>query len=339
MVKAVILTEGGRGIGFGHVCRCLAIYQKLEKHKIQSIMIVHGDKSILSLLKSAKHVLMNWVHNNDAALQKIKNADIVLIDSYLAKQSNYDKLTRYANVCAFIDDNNRISYPDGVIINGNIHAKTLDYVKRRSQDYLLGLKYLPQRKSFWGIKPHKISQSINSILITLGGSDPKNITGDLLQIIAAEYPHRTKNVVIGKAFSDIQALRRFKDKKTNLIIQPSMEEFVKLMKQSDVAVSAGGQTIYELLRLGVPTIAVATADNQLLSLKGCSKARVIKWAGTWRNKIQLKKNVLSCFKKIESFKVREDMRHRSLTMLDGQGCERIVNFLLRKLKQKSIKKS
>ena len=53
------------------------------------------------------------------------------------------------------------------------------------------------------------------------------------------------------------------------------------MGQVDLAVSAAGQTLYELAQMGVPTIAIQVADNQKDNIEGWLKAGFIHFAGEW----------------------------------------------------------
>jgi len=45
----------------------------------------------------------------------------------------------------------------------------------------------------------------------------------------------------------------------------------RVMAASDMAISAAGQTLYELARIGVPTIATAVVKNQLNNVQGWEK--------------------------------------------------------------------
>ncbi len=46
--------------------------------------------------------------------------DIVIIDSYHAPLEFYQKIAKTTALAIYIDDNNRIDYPDGTVVNGTI---------------------------------------------------------------------------------------------------------------------------------------------------------------------------------------------------------------------------
>ena len=54
-MKVIILTEGGKNMGIGHLARCLSLYQAFEDKNINAEIIVNGDKTLkdsLSIVSS-----------------------------------------------------------------------------------------------------------------------------------------------------------------------------------------------------------------------------------------------------------------------------------------------
>ncbi|HIE58998.1 MAG TPA: UDP-2,4-diacetamido-2,4,6-trideoxy-beta-L-altropyranose hydrolase, partial [Hydrogenothermaceae bacterium] len=261
-IKVYILTEGSSNIGFGHITRCLSLYQAFEEKGIKPKLIINGDDSIIDLIKNTDYKIINWIKNKDKILHEIQNADIVVIDSYLADKSFYEIVSNTVRIPIYIDDNKRIDYPKGIVVNGNIHAKELNYPKKDEVIYLLGTQYTPLRKEFWEVPEKEIKKNVESIMITFGGDDIRNMTPKVLKLLVNNYPNLKKNVVIGKGFKNIEEINSVADKNTNLIYYPDATKMKDIMLKSDIAISAGGQTLYELARVGVPTIAIAVADNQ-----------------------------------------------------------------------------
>ena len=267
MLNVYILTEAGKNIGFGHLMRMIAIYQAFEIKNIKPKFIINGDESVEEYLKETEYEIFNWIDNQKRLFDMIKDADIAIIDSYLADLTFYEKISKLVNLPVYYDDNNRIEYPSGVVVNGNIHAKDLDYPKRDDINYLLGLEYLPLRKEFWEVPEKKIKENVESIMITFGGDDFRNMTPKVLKLLAENYPNIKKNVIIGKGFKNIKEIEKASDENTALIYFPDAQKMKEVMLESDIAISAGGQTLYELAKVGVPTIAVIVADNQYLAAK------------------------------------------------------------------------
>lgn len=333
--KAFIITEGGQDIGFGHITRCASLYEALKRKKINPTLIIN-DSRAKELLKGKNYRIFNWLKERDKLFKIITNAEIVIIDSYLANIAFYDKVSRLVSIPVYIDDTKRLDYPKGVVVNGSVYAEEINYPKKENITYLLGARYIPLRKEFWAVPDKKIKKSIKNILITFGGNDARNITTKILDFLNREYPDLIKNVIIGRGFKNVEAIRKLKTEKTNFIFYPDVRIMKNLMVGSDVAISGGGQTLYELARVGVPTIAVAVSENQLGNVKGLQKAGFIKNIGWWKNKALLNR----LYKGIEELTPYEEMAKRceiGKKLVDGKGAERIVSAIVKVHFQKKIK--
>ncbi|HEK24805.1 MAG: UDP-2,4-diacetamido-2,4,6-trideoxy-beta-L-altropyranose hydrolase, partial [Hydrogenobaculum sp.] len=244
-MKVFIITEGSSYIGFGHITRMLSIYQAFEEINIKPKLIINGDESILDLVENTDFEIYDWLHEKENLLSQIKDADIVIVDSYMADKDFYEKISNMVKIPVYYDDNKRLDYPKGIVVNGNIYAKDLDYPNKEGTFYLLGTQYTPLRKEFWEVSEKSIKKSVESIMITFGGDDIRNMTPKVLKLLKAKFPNLKKNVVIGKGFKNINEIEYTKDANTDLIYFPKAEKMKELMLESDIAISAGGQTLYE----------------------------------------------------------------------------------------------
>jgi len=329
-MNVFIITEGGKDIGFGHITRCLSLYQAFEERGFKPKFIINGDNDIEYLLKDINYQIFNWLDEKSKLFEMVKDADIAVIDSYLADISLYNKIANLVKISVYIDDNKRLDYPKGIVVNGNIHAETLNYPKKDGKIYLLGTKYTHLRKEFWEVPEKKIKDNIESIMVTFGGSDTKNLTPKILKFLNEKYSELKKNVIIGRAFQNIGEIKKYTDKDTNLIYYPDAEKMKKIMLESDIAISAGGQTLYELARTGVPTIGVCIAGNQFKSTKKWENSDFLEYAVWYKDDdILLKTNKL--LKKMEVVELRKFKSKLGRNFLDGSGSMRISYTLLKKL--------
>jgi len=326
-MKVFIITEGGKNIGFGHITRCLSLYQSFKKRGILPKFIINGDDNIEYLLKNVNYQIFNWLDERNKLFEIIKDTDIAIIDSYLADSSFYIQISNLVKTPVYIDDNKRLDYPKGIVLNGNIHAETLNYPKKKGATYLLGTKYTPLRKEFWEIPEKKIKEKIESIMVTFGGDDVKNMTPKILQFLNNEYPNLKKNVIIGKSFNNIDEIKKEADYNTKLIYHPNAQKIREIILESDIAISAGGQTLNELARIGVPTIGVCIVDNQLESIKEWSKISFLKYAG-WYNESNIIEKIKNSIKILEDAKVRKNTSKIGIKFIDGKGSLRIIKILL-----------
>ncbi|MBA7527267.1 hypothetical protein ES705_19443 [subsurface metagenome] len=327
-MNVFIITEGGKNIGFGHITRCLSLYQAFEERGIKPKFIINGDKDIEYLLKDVNYQIFNWLNEKNKLFKKIKDADIAIIDSYLADVSVYNTLSDLIKTPVYVDDNKRLDYPKGIVLNGNIHAETLNYPKKNGNIYLLGTKYTPLRKEFWESPEKKIKEKIENIMITFGGDDAKNMTPKILVFLNNNYPNLIKNVIIGRAFENIDDIKKCADKNTNLIYYPDAEKMKEIMLESDVAISAGGQTLNELASVGVPTIGVCIAENQLGNIKGWEKIGFLEYAG-WYSKGNILEKIKNVIENLKNSKERKNKYKITRKFIDGKGSLRISIKLLK----------
>ena len=326
--RVVILTEGGKNIGTGHMTRCTSLYQAFEERGITPEIIVNGDETVEDLLSDKKHWIFNWLEDRRKIFCMLDRADIIIIDSYLADIGFYEKVSEMTDVPVYLDDTMRINYPGGVVINGGICAGKMGYKRREDIIYLLGAGYTPLRKEFWDVPEKEIREGIENVMVTFGGDDMRDMTSKVLRLLIENHPELTKNVVIGKGFQDIREIERISDKKTNLIYSPDAEGMKKTMLESDIAICAGGQTLYELARVGVPAIAVAVADNQMNNVKGWEDAGFIEYAGWWEDEVVLEE-VESGIGLLREKKERVKISIIGRTFVDGMGARRIVNAIMK----------
>lgn len=326
-MKIFILTEGGRKYGLGHMARCCALYDAFKEKGETPRIIVNGDSAIQPFLNGKRHSVINWLEEQEKLLKIVKKADIVVIDSYLAGKDLYKKISSLAGVPVYIDDTDRLSYPPGVIVNGAAHIEKSYYLNKEANDHLLGGFYTLLQKPFWDVPKKIVKKQAKEILVTFGGADLINLTIKVLELLVLEYPEFSKKIVIGRNFAGIKGVERSKDDTTELIFHPSGDKMKRLMLKADMAISAGGQTLYELARVGLPTIAVATAANQLSNIKGCRKAGCIKYAGFHDEKELLAKLSRSLDAMLD-YGLRNKMSLAGRKLITGEGAKNVVDRIL-----------
>lgn len=69
----------------------------------------------------------------------------------------------------------------------------------------------------------------------------------------------------------------------NVMLLKAVENIDVYMRNADIAISAGGTTLYELCACGTPTICYSFADNQLDNVKRFSSDDIMIYAGDVRS--------------------------------------------------------
>jgi spore coat polysaccharide biosynthesis predicted glycosyltransferase SpsG len=149
---------------------------------------------------------------------------------------------------------------------------------RRKEDYsglvpedcvlALGGNHALLRKEFapWSAPPSQSlfkGSSPFTLLIALGGTDPKGITGRLAAALA-HLPELRIQAVVGAAAANLKTLRQQALEQENLELIVATARMSGLIRAADLAIGAGGVSALERCALGCPSLVMVTADNQKL---------------------------------------------------------------------------
>ncbi|AFN74397.1 acetyltransferase, GNAT family [Melioribacter roseus P3M-2] len=326
-MKISIITEGFQNTGYGHITRCLSLYQAFEERRIIPRFYINGDDKCASYLNGARFEIIDWLNHPAQLIKKIINSDFAIIDSYLAGREFYEKISNFCERLLIIDDNLRIDYPESIILNGTINAENFPYQKKTGYEFLLGSEYIPIRKPFWDSAQRKYNKEIKNILITFGGQDVRNLTIPVVKLVGEIYPEAVIHAVFGnKENGEIEKLKElYKDVKFYNLL--NAQQIKELMLTADVVITAAGQTLYELAVTGTPSVAVVVADNQ--------KNNILEWSKSgfliepiFYNEINCMKKIAEQLQKFKSIGLRKKCGSAGRKKVDGQGSRRVVSYLI-----------
>ncbi len=325
-----ILTEGGGNIGMGHISRCLSLAQAFQERGYPSTMIVNGEKLHAKVFGETAYIELDWINHAKELLSIVDQADIILIDSYFAPQEQYQQLASACQTIAFVDDEVRINYPEGVVVNGVMCAEKLNYPSEKKTGYLLGHRYSFLRKAFWNVPEKIIRQQIESVMIACGGNDA-GLSYRIFKTLRTNYPAIQISVVL----QNLQTPHlSFYESHATVLTNLNAEEMKQLMLDSDIAVTASGQTTYELCRTGTPFIAVTTVENQLFSI-GCFYKNGLVQRPISLDDAELENKILDQFKQFSDQITRKNVSVKMKQTINGQGSLEVADHLLKTLHHSS----
>lgn len=324
MKNIFILTEGGGILGMGHISRCLSLYQALVRYNYRPLMIINGENSILNILKGINVVFLNWTDQEKQLFSLLKNPDLLIIDSYLCSLNLYNKLASISRTIAYIDDDIRVDYPKGYVLNGIMNAEKMNYPKNKDIVYLLGHEYAFLRQEFWEVPEKIINREIKSVLITLGGNDKNGLSYRILKSLTDEYPLIEKLVIL-KSWKT-PYLNYFKQNST-LLFNLSALEMRSLMTSTDIAITASGQTTYELCRIGMPFIAIITVENQTFSINSFYEHGLVS-EPIYHDDPNMNIKIIDQFKQLSDYYLRIKIHKKMKKIISGMGSLNVVEHLL-----------
>ena len=240
-MKVVIVTEGFKGRGYGHMTRCLAIYQAFEERGITPTYVVDSDGVDAQFLGPINRVELDWRNNMYELLRLTAHSDLIVVDSYQADAEVYERLRQTSGKTLYLDDYLRIDYPPGIIVNGTVGAERLPYPNDRGHRYLLGIDYAPLRKEFWDTCRREGRRDIMNVLLTFGGEDHRNLAAKTLRYLLESFPEYTYHVVRGS--TPEEAGDKFNSQRVRFYRNLRAGDLLRLIMSCDLAISSAGQTL------------------------------------------------------------------------------------------------
>lgn len=271
----------------------------------------------------------------------------ILVDSYYVTEKYLAALKKRITTI-YMDDIYAFSYPVDMLINYNIYGEEMGYEKDAAfadTKLLLGTEYVPLREEFsvgagYVQSRKKLSEGAGNvapaadgdILITTGGSDSFNLAGQLL-MEAMKYDalkEKEYHVVSGSLNPHIGELQALAKKHENIHIHCNVTNMAELMAESEVALSAGGSTLYELCAMGVPVIAFSFAENQERLVQTFVKRGIAQYGGNYRTdgNRMIQNTIAGLETLLEDENLRAEYRKKARTLVDGKGADRIAEVIL-----------
>ncbi len=334
-------ADGNAKIGAGHLMRCLTIAEQLARLAAagrgdiafvcadgQSAELVcrHGFEALVlgTDYRDMESELPAWER-----LLRGKPVCGLLVDSYYVTDAYLKKLRGYGPVILLEDFGKRV-YPADMVINYNAPADPEGY--RRLYEgtgtrLLIGSRYAPLREQF-GKRTYKIAEEVREVLITTGGGDGENIAGQLLTSLYRE--SLRFHLVVGQFNPSYAELKRVADTHGGITLHSNVTDMAGLMSRTDIAVTAGGSTIYELAALGIPFICFSYAENQEALTEYIGRKGIAGFAGAYhRAASETLETVRELFESLtEDAALRQAYHERELTLTDGKGAERLAKEIV-----------
>ncbi len=354
-MKALIRTDASLHIGNGHVMRCMSLAKSLQQEGVETVFIcrpLQGNLidylktqglSVLTLSETtssteghAENTMSEWQTDAQECIDLLngQHFEWLIVDHYGLDARWHQMMRSHCGQIMVMDDLANRPLDADALVDQNPGRVATDYDHCLKDDVpkFIGPDYALLKPEFANLRAESLtrrqSADVKHILVSLGGVDIHNVTQSVLQALNhAELPDNTQiTVVLGQHApwkKEVANELTRMSLPTRLISQT--EHMAELMFEADVAIGAAGTSALERCCMGLPSLQFVLADNQFTAASALDMAGA---AITIAAAADLREPVSQALKHLMTPKHLTDMQTAAASMVDGKGCQRVVNEVM-----------
>jgi UDP-2,4-diacetamido-2,4,6-trideoxy-beta-L-altropyranose hydrolase len=346
--STVFRVDASSRIGGGHVSRCLALAGALRAFGHRSLFVCrphagHLGARIrdagfdLAMLPPAEPAgsgagaYAEWIGASAAADAEQTRSVIqaaggrpewLVVDHYGLDADWEQSVSAIANGVLVIDDLADRSHDCDVLVDQNLVANMASRYSRRVPErtaQLLGPRFALLGEEFARLHPAVVPRTAaRRMLAFFGASDAPGLCGRLLQALSK----------VGDLDLEVDLVLPLVDQREpeavdgRVTVHRNLPSLAALMAAADFAIGAGGVANWERLCMGLPSLVVATAENQRQICEELARRELIDFLG-WHEAVDSEAIALA----LAQFVARgspEAWSGRCLETVDGLGASRVA---------------
>lgn len=313
--------------GAGHVSRCRALASALSGYAPVVMALDRGGEAWLPKLAADNLTADNLTAVIEDEEPQGSFAGSVL-DGYGFTPDYATALARRAPPLVVLDDFLDPPPCADLVVNGAPH---LDGQEIKGIPALLGPRYALLDTCFQDLVPKAASDSVEHIVVTFGMRDSANATClalKALRLLEAQDIRPRITVALGGNASHFEAVREAVVRlggRASLRVDEA--DMLALLRSADLVIGAGGVSLLERMACGVPSITIASAENQRLAIAGA-----VRLGGTMDRGSVADVTPRSLTSKlaelIGNHEARAVMTVQGPRIVDGKGTERVAKAMV-----------
>lgn len=348
-------------IGTGHIMRCLTVAKALKilSHQIFFITRLHSGHVAPLIRENGFEALClegsqsenniglsqtpkNYAHwlgvtqGKDAEetisfIKQLNGTVALLIVDHYAIDSKWERLLYpfVEKLCVVDDLASRQHYCD-LLLDQTFNRKESDYngLLQHNCELFLGAEYSLLRPEFSqcrsAVSVDNAKKKLKKIFIFLGNPYSELLLCKILKALQATGLELIIDLVIGnKLYGHNNLLKVIDSISLTCNLCFYLKNIEELMSQADLAIGAGGITVWERCCLGLPSLVIKTAENQTDNIHALLKVGAIEYLGD-NDSFQEEKLTRSIKKFAEHLDLLSEMSHLSAGVCDGYGVGRLM---------------
>ncbi|MFO0795676.1 MAG: UDP-2,4-diacetamido-2,4,6-trideoxy-beta-L-altropyranose hydrolase [Candidatus Brocadiaceae bacterium] len=348
-------------MGTGHLMRCLTLAEALREKKATVSFICRellgnicdfiekqGFKTYRLPFIQAQHTNdkqssehtrwlgISWEEDAEQTeaimVKEGKAIDWLIIDHYALDKRWESFLRPFVKKIMVIDDLADRPHDCDLLLDQNLYEnieiRYNDMVPNHCQK-LLGPKYALLRPEFKEARKNLKQRDgmVKRILVFFGGSDPTNETTKALEAIhLLNLSDITIDVVVGVANPHKEQIKQLCATMPKISFYCQVDNIAQLMANADLAIGAGGTVTWERCCLGLPSLVIAIAENQIDIIENLAQHGSIINLG-WYVRIKESDISASVENILENPNRIRQMRLKGMRLVDADGTNRVTETL------------
>ena len=291
-LRVLIRVDASPAIGLGHAMRCLALIEVLRSggHVVHVCTAALPERLADAMRATGATLSQIAAHPGDdadasatSARATSRECDWVIADGYGFGVEWQARVRASGARLAMLDDEARAPRWDAdLLLNQNLGVPATAYAASAPDALLLrGSRYVLLRTAFkaWSGFTRAVPSQAHHLLLTVGGADPENLTARLIPglaecdalavrvLVGAANPHRAAIDAAVAATAVAAAVGG-----ATFTVLEHVDDMAEQMAWADLAITAGGSTLWELAFMQVPSLVLVLADNQRGGALACEEA-------------------------------------------------------------------
>lgn len=363
-MKVAFRVDASLQMGTGHVMRCLTLAENLKQRgatcqficrdhpgNLFALVRQRGFKLIVLPREDGKPgwgseqsdtgvgheawLACDWRVDAEQTVVAIDSfqPDWLVVDHYAIDRAWEEVVRPHTGFLMVIDDLADRFHVSDLLLDQNLGREPLDYTQLiPAQSVILtGPKFALLRPEFASLRSQSLrrrsASKLGKILITMGGVDQPNATGQVLKTLSeCELPLGCQvSVVLGAHspwLAEVQELAQAMPVETQVLF--NVDDMGQRMADCDLAIGAAGITSWERGCLGLPSLIVILADNQRPGAAALESTGAAKIIGEVADiELQLPRRLVEL---LSGGRIAE-MSHSAAEITDGLGTERVAQLM------------
>lgn len=355
-MNVVFRVDSSYKMGTGHVMRCLVLAKSLRAAGYNIKFVCRDIPGNLSnllreslfetvLLKSPElkpHVedgYESWLGvsqeiDADQMIEFLGDSEVdwVIVDHYSLDEYWENRIKSQGCRILAIDDLANRRHQCDVLVDANFvrgYEQRYKQIIPKSCISLLGPEYcfIADEYNDPSLSLRQRTGIVDRVLIYFGGVDQFNLSSLCLDVFSIEeLKHIHLDIVIGAMNKNYDSLSIAGKRRGKTTVHFSVPNLSNLIDSADLAIGAGGITTWERMCLGLPSMVIAIAENQILGAETLSENKLATYLG-FHTQITQKSLENAITKKISN---PDEILCESLAgkkLVDRKGISRIINFM------------